>query len=711
MICCLNSSCHNPPNPDGTQFCSHCGVPLIILRHYRPIRVLGSGGFGKTYLAEDIEKFNELCVIKQFAPQIQGTGALQKATELFEQEARRLQQLGEHPQIPTLFAYFEEDKRLYLVQQFIEGQNLLEELLHHGFFSEYKIRELLFDLLNILQTVHQNKVIHRDIKPQNILRKSSLTTAANFSPIEKRDLVLIDFGASKQLTETVVTQGGTTIGSFGYAPPEQMQDGKAYPASDLYSLGATCFHLLTNISTWELWKQQGYGWVTNWQQHLRQPCSQELTIILDKLLQPDYQQRYQSATIVLQDLNSLPPLSVEPPTATFYHPTSSPTIPPTEAYQHPTLSPTILPTEAYQDPIKLPPNIAPTIANYDRTSPIVNLPKPKDKLLKKPLLIGSTILFLSLGGLGIWQITSHLSPRTIAYEKLSLTNSLTGHTDFVSSLAISPDSKTLVSGSGDRKIKIWNLQTGGLKTTLALHTDIITSLAISHNGQTLVSSSKDGTIKTWNLSTGSLKNTINVDKTVVNSVDISPDGKTIVSNGENGTIKIWDLATGKLSKTLTGHNKAVWRVVISSDGKTLVSGSVDKTIKIWDLATGSLKNTLTGHSDLIYALAISPDGKTLVSGSVDKTIKIWDLATGSLKNTLTWHKYGVTSLAISPDSKTLVSGSFDNTVKIWNLSTGELKNTFTEHTDLVYAVAISPDGQTLVSGSKDNTIKIWRLPI
>lgn len=104
MICCLNSTCHNPPNPDGTKFCSHCGVPLTILRHYRPIRVVGSGGFGKTYLAEDVERFNEPCVIKQFAPQVQSSGSLQKATELFEQEARRLQELGEHPQIPTLFS-------------------------------------------------------------------------------------------------------------------------------------------------------------------------------------------------------------------------------------------------------------------------------------------------------------------------------------------------------------------------------------------------------------------------------------------------------------------------------------------------------------------------------------------------------------------------------------------------------------------------------
>ncbi|AUB34780.1 Serine/threonine protein kinase [Nostoc flagelliforme CCNUN1] len=264
------------------------------MRHYRPIQVLGSGGFGKTYLAEDVEKFNEICVIKQFAPQVQGTGALHKATELFQQEARRLQQLGEHPQIPTLFAYFEEDKRLYLVQQYVKGQNLLEELQHQGIFSEFKIRELLLDLLNILQSVHQHKVIHRDIKPQNIIRRKSPQPP-------KGDLVLIDFGASKKLSETVVAQQGTTIGSFGYAPLEQMQAGEAYSASDLYSLGATCFHLLTTIPPWELWKKQGYGWIDNWRQHLRQPLSEELAAILDKLLQTDYRERYQSAEAVLQD--------------------------------------------------------------------------------------------------------------------------------------------------------------------------------------------------------------------------------------------------------------------------------------------------------------------------------------------------------------------------------------------------------------------------
>jgi serine/threonine protein kinase len=258
---------------------------------YRPIQSLGGGGFAKTYLAEDVDKLNEKCVIKQFAPQIQGTAGRKKATELFLQEALQLLKLGKHSQIPTLLAYFEENNRLYLVQEFIDGENLLEELEKQGIFSESKIRALLQDLLTTLKVVHEYGVIHRDIKPENIMRRRS-----------DGKLILIDFGASKQLQGTVRT--GTSIGTFGYAPLEQMRDGKVYPASDLYSLGATCFHLLTGVHPGELYQEYGYEWVKTWRVHLQKPVNSDLDTVLDKLLQKYYQQRYQSAQAVLQDLKN-----------------------------------------------------------------------------------------------------------------------------------------------------------------------------------------------------------------------------------------------------------------------------------------------------------------------------------------------------------------------------------------------------------------------
>ncbi|MCT7956328.1 protein kinase domain-containing protein [Laspinema palackyanum] len=291
MHCCLNPSCPNPQNPDGIKFCQSCGNPLVVLRsHYYPRQLLSNeGGFGRTYLAEDIDKLHEKCVIKQLAPQVQGTSALQKAKELFEQEARQLQQLGEHPQIPTLYAYFEQDGYLYLVQQYIEGEPLHK--CQQGTWKETQVRELLEQLLPVLEFIHQRGVIHRDIKPPNIMQRKS-----------DGKYVLIDFGASKQLKSTVVAGQGTQIGTNGYSPFEQMKRGEAYPASDLYSLGVTCFYLLTGNDPFALFLDQGYGWVDSWREHLLQPLSEQLQQVFDNLLQKESQNRYQNAGDLLRDL-------------------------------------------------------------------------------------------------------------------------------------------------------------------------------------------------------------------------------------------------------------------------------------------------------------------------------------------------------------------------------------------------------------------------
>ena len=310
MICCINPDCEKPENPDGHTYCISCGLELVpILRNrYRMIEFLGAGGFGRTYLAKDIDKLNQRCVVKQLAPNAQGTCAMNKAVELFKQEARQLQQLGEHPHIPFLDAYFEQDNYLYLVQQFVDGDNLFKLLQNQGIWQESQVKQLLLELLPVLKFIHEQKIIHRDIKPENIMCRRSDGL-----------LVLIDFGASKQLSGTVLSKPGTLIGTKGYTPLEQMQGGEAYPASDLFSLGATAFHLLTGIYPYGLWTEHGYSWTANWQQHLKKPIDTELALILSKLLAKDIQQRYQSADEVLRDFQRQ---SKQTPT-----PTSTRTIP------------------------------------------------------------------------------------------------------------------------------------------------------------------------------------------------------------------------------------------------------------------------------------------------------------------------------------------------------------------------------------------------
>ncbi|MCP2730390.1 protein kinase domain-containing protein, partial [Limnofasciculus baicalensis] len=316
MVCCINPSCPKPQNPDGMKFCQSCGVKIIpLLRsHYRIIKPLGRGGFGKTYVGEDIDKMNEPCVVKQFAPNVQGSWAVNKAVQLFHQEAQQLQDLGSHPQIPTLYAYFEEEGYMYLVQQFIDGDDLLKVLVKEGVWGDREIRKLLLSLLPVLQFIHSRKIIHRDVKPDNIIRGS------------KGELVLIDFGVSKQLSGTIMTTTmGTTIGSQGYAALEQMEGGEAYPASDLFSLGVTCFHLLSQKHPYSLWIKYGYSWLGNWRQHLPNPVSDDLGRVLDKLLVEDVEQRYQSVDEVLHDLQ--PPPSPPPqPSVTLASPPPQPSV-------------------------------------------------------------------------------------------------------------------------------------------------------------------------------------------------------------------------------------------------------------------------------------------------------------------------------------------------------------------------------------------------
>lgn len=271
MICCINPNCEKPENPDGQTYCITCGVKLVpILRNrFRMIKFLGQGGFGRTYLAEDIDRLNQPCVVKQLAPNVQGTWAINKAVELFQQEARQLQQLGQHPHIPSLDAYFEQDNYLYLVQQFVDGDNLLKLFQNRGIWQESQVKQLLLELLPVLKFIHEQKIIHRDIKPENIMRRRSDNL-----------FMLIDFGVAKQLSGTVMSRLGTQIGSDGYAPLEQMQGGEAYPASDLFSLGATAFHLLTGVYPFSLWVEHGYSWTANWQQHLKIPIDNGLALIL-----------------------------------------------------------------------------------------------------------------------------------------------------------------------------------------------------------------------------------------------------------------------------------------------------------------------------------------------------------------------------------------------------------------------------------------------
>ncbi|MBL1178490.1 protein kinase domain-containing protein [Pantanalinema sp. GBBB05] len=312
MSYCVVPQCYQPQNSPHQRVCQSCGAKLLLKDRYRAMRQLGQGGFGRTFLAidEDIPS-QPLCVIKQLYLSQLSAHAAEKAIALFHQEAVRLDELGHHSQIPTLMAHFTQDQQLYLVQEWIEGQTLSEEIWQRKAYSEAQIWALLNDLLPTLKFIHDRGIIHRDIKPANLIRRRSDQT-----------LVLIDFGIAKVLSGTTSLLTGTVIGSPEYMAPEQNR-GKALPASDLYSLGVVCVQLLTNRSPFDVFDIGEDRWI--WRQFLPagRLISDRLGKILDRLLYPALNDRYASVDQILQDLAAKPELPPAP-VAKFADPVSMP---------------------------------------------------------------------------------------------------------------------------------------------------------------------------------------------------------------------------------------------------------------------------------------------------------------------------------------------------------------------------------------------------
>lgn len=355
------------------KFCTSCGMPLILLGRYVTLRLLGKGGFGAAFLARDrYTPAMRQCVVKQFQPSGDLTPAqLQVAQNLFEREGAVLEELGNsHSQIPDLLAFFEldvpagavgkADRFFYLVQEFIDGQNLEEELAQKRQFSEDEVREVLTEILKVLKFVHEHGSIHRDIKPSNIMRR--------------RDgrLYLLDFGAVKQVTGANPAGAGgkasTGIYSMGFAPPEQMAGNVVYPATDLYALAVTCITLLTGKQPNELYDAYSNGW--DWSRYAR--VSDRLEATLDRMLLSTPSQRFQSADDVLEALT----LPMKPPAGVPPHPATPPnpaavSNPVMAAPPPPTSAPAHLPKRPAQaPPIRTVPPVAQAAPAPPPVSPI-----------------------------------------------------------------------------------------------------------------------------------------------------------------------------------------------------------------------------------------------------------------------------------------------------------------------------------------------------
>lgn len=668
MSLCINPQCPQPEHPENEvqQFCQSCHSELVLQGRYRVMRLINDkSGFGIVYEAFEHNVPKLLKVLKL------EYGNNSKAVNLFRQEALVLSQLA-HSSVPAVASdgYFQylphnSSEPLHcLVMEKIDGLNLREWMRQQGHnpIGEKQALNWLKQLVEVLHLVHQKNYFHRDIKPENIMLRST------------GQIVLVDFGTAREMTFTYLEQVGKTggitrISSAGYTPPEQ-EKGQAVPQSDFYALGCTLIYLLTGSQPTDIGM---YDYFTNemtWRKYAPN-LSPAFADFIDRLVANRVCDRPQNTQEIL---DTLPKLAIG--VAEQSYPTQ--------------LTPSTIVKRIAKETVKQ--------------------NKVGKRNGKRWLLGGAIITALAIGGYGLKQNYYTQLFSNNHTEKIFISREFIGHTDIINCLTLSPDGRTLASGSVDKSIRLWNFATGEVLKTLVGHTGYVNAIAITPDGKTLVSGSVDTTIKLWDLASGKELKTLRGHQSYINALDISPDGKILASASADKTVKLWNLATGVTIRTLKGHESYVNAIVFSPNGQSLFSSGADNIIQQWEVSTGKNVRTFRGHTSYVNALAISTDGNTLISSSADKTIKVWDVNSAAEPRTLTKQNGVINAIALNSDGRTLISGGGDQTLKIWDLETGQVKQTLTGYGEEINYFVVDPEWKAIATGSSSKTIKIWQLP-
>ncbi|MEM6435536.1 MAG: serine/threonine-protein kinase [Cyanobacteria bacterium P01_D01_bin.115] len=595
MSHCLNPDCAQPKNPSDHRFCQRCGWPLRLGDRYEAVSALKVGQNSRTFVGRDRTTLVQpQCLIKQFTPHGETRLEQDTAAERWRRDAGHLATASQHPQIPDVVAYFERDRHQFLVQQFLTGPHLdqiLQEKL--GPFDSDEVWTFLRDVLPILHHLHQNRIIHRDIKPTNFRR-----------PLGQPHWWLVDLGAIKPLTATRLAQPGTVVGSADYAAPEQLR-GEATVASDLYSLGVVCLHLLTGLNPFDLFDSGQGGW--HWRS-IVPDVSPSLAAILDSMVQPTLRDRLADVATAMVQVGLATPVMESPLIA-------QPIVHKWQAAQTVDLAmPIVAAVSLPQSDHLLLLTTAGTVVGRSLSTlaesfPALSLPSPQATAIAAHPHDGAFIIGTARGQLARWQWQAE------SWQEQSVGAIAHG----ITQLMFVAEGQQLLIADDQGHLYRWDGQTHQIVATWPAHTSKITSLALNHSDTVLASGDDQGQVTLWQWPTMRLLRKLSRQPGAITALTWQADDQTLITAGWDVTVRWRCPQTGRESQVAQAQGfylpvRSLWSHPIRPD---LVTGSQDGHLQYWqgsDEPASPLANVSAAAIVAAPAIALCPQTRNPPSG-------------------------------------------------------------------------------------------------
>ncbi|MBS4029118.1 MAG: serine/threonine protein kinase [Ignavibacteriales bacterium] len=601
------------------------------LAHYSIVRRLGSGGMGEVYLGFDTILQRHVA-LKVLSPQLSRNIEF---VERFRNEADVQSKLI-HPNIIRLLSYAKEDDVYYMVLEYVEGTPINKLIASSGAISEQHALFIFKQMLEGIDYLHFQGLLHRDINPRNVI-------------LDENEIVkLLDFGISKGFGDHFLDTTEREIGTLYYLAPELFAGNPAIDARiDIYSLGITLYEMLTgrvpfsisiNEESDEKIKREILKGTIPDPRVYNPLISHQTVTLLWKMIEKQPSRRAASCKELLSWIET-----------NYAH-----------IFAETTTVRTPQPTIAQQS-LK---------EKYIRNLTLLKTISPGEQLSARSSVAISSLAFSPesshfasgnmKGVVHCWDVAGG-----------NITNSFSLHTDGVTSLCFSPDGQYLASAGLDKNIILWYRASSRAKAILRGHTSPIMAIRFSKDGTRILSGSFDNSVKIWDVELAkelkTLKEIFRGGKQYLTSFAYSSKGNHLAGGWSDAGIKIWELNSGKEIMHLQGHTNAVYSLAFSPDDTLLASGDVQGTIKVWDTKLKSELFTIKRHTSAVLALSFAPNGKNLASGSTDNSVKIWNIESPAEVVSLQNHSHDVTALTFSHDGKHLVTGDAGSTIIFWEV--------------------------------------------